>query len=221
MPNSRFTLLLTRCSCHCTTTMRTMRTLSDTMEERFFHTCQVDDPRICCTMPNTKRTPDIAVVLIPNSCKTHLKVPVFIFEVIGKKNQLGNYEQQYPGYTAAAQALAFQPDTYYGEVSRNIVTIHHFQREPSVGTIKVTQEEYPYACANFKAVMEKLTKNLVKMFLHQFVNMTWLNLETSKIMKLDFITEKDGMKIQCEKHCWHFSDCKYIGQMSSNHSFQC
>ena len=38
-----------------------------------------------CAMLNSKRTPDVAVVLIPKSCKSHLKVPVFFFEVLRKK----------------------------------------------------------------------------------------------------------------------------------------
>ena len=45
-----------------------MRMLSDAMEERFYHTCQVEDPRIRCVMPNGKRTPD-------SSFKKHLYRP--------------------------------------------------------------------------------------------------------------------------------------------------
>ena len=78
-----------------------MQTLSDTMEECYFHTCQMEHTMNRCAMPNSKRTPDVAVVLIPKSCKTHLKVPVFFFEVLGKKNTLGKMEQQFPGYMAA------------------------------------------------------------------------------------------------------------------------
>ena len=47
--------------------------------------------------------------------------------------------------------------------------------------------------------------------------MSFINFETSELLKLagydDFIAEKDGMKLQCEKHCWHFSEAKFIGHL--------
>ena len=50
--------------------------------------------------------------------------------------------------------------------------------------------------------------------------MAFINYETSKLLKLagyeDFIVEKDGMKLQCEKRCWHFSEAKYIGHMGTD-----
>ena len=65
--------------------------------------------------------------------------------------------------------------------------------------------------------METLVEDLVKIFLNQFIKMTFINFETSKLLKLagyeDFILEKDGMKLQCEKRCWHFSEAKYIGHL--------
>ena len=65
--------------------------------------------------------------------------------------------------------------------------------------------------------METLVEDLVKIFLYQFIEMTFINFETSKLLKLagyeDFIVEKDGMKLQCEKRCWHFSEAKYIGHL--------
>ena len=115
-----------------------MRTLSEMMGEHFFHTCQVKEVHNRCAMPNSKRTPDISVVLIPDPCKTHLKMPIFMFEVIGKKSILGNHEKQYPGYTASCQVLAFQPEAFYGEVTRNIVTLCHLQKLPDLGTIQIT-----------------------------------------------------------------------------------
>ena len=47
--------------------------------------------------------------------------------------------------------------------------------------------------------------------------MSFINFETSKLLKLagynDFIAERDGMKLQCKKHCWHFSEAKFIGHL--------
>ena len=140
-----------------------------------------------------------------------------MFEVIGKKSILGNHEKQYPGYTTLCQVLAFQPEAFYGEVTQNIVTLHHLQKLPDLGTIQITQKDYHYATDKFKNVMETLVEDLVKIFLYQFIKMTFINFEMSKLLKLasyeDFIVEKDGMKLQCEKRCWHFSEAKYIGHL--------
>ena len=202
-----------------------MKTLSDTMDQRFFHTCQIVEARNRCAMPNAKRTPDVVVCLIPESSRTHVKVPVFVFEVIGKKNILGDHEQQYPGYTAASQVLAFQPDAYYGEVTGTTVTLRHLQKVPDLGTIDIKEKEYYYAAENFENIIGELVQDLVKIFIYQFVDMMFVNLETSRLMKLagyeDFVAEKDGMKNQCEKRCWHFSEPKYVCHLSTNTPPEC
>ena len=68
--------------------------------------------------------------------------------------------------------------------------------------------------------MDTLVEDLAKIFLYQFIEMTFINFETSKLLKLasykDFIVEIDGMKLQCKKHCWNFSEAKYIGHLSPN-----
>ena len=202
-----------------------IKTLLDTMDQRFFHTCQITEVRNRCAMPNAKRMPDVVICLIPESSRTHLKVPVFVFEVIGKKNILGAHEQQYPGYTAASQVLAFQPKAYYGEVTGTAVTLRHLQKVPDIGTIDIKQKEYYYATEKFEDVIGELIEDLVKIFIYQFVHMIFVNFETTRIMKLagyqDFIAEKDGMKNQCEKHCWHFSEPKYVGHLSINAPPEC
>ena len=53
----------------------------------------------------------------------------------------------------------------------------------------------------------------------------FVNFETSRIMKItgyqDFIAEKDGMKNQIEKHCWHFSHPKYVCHLSTHTPPEC
>ena len=161
-----------------------MRTLSEMMGQRFFHTCQIEEVRNRCAMPNSKRTPDISVVLIPDSCKTHLKMPIFMFKVIGKKSILGNHKKQYPGYTASCQVLAFQPEAFYGKVTRNVVTLRHLQKVPDLGTIQITQKDYHYATNKFEEVMETLVEDLVKIFLYQFIEMSFINFETTQTGRL-------------------------------------
>ena len=165
-------------------------------------------------------TPDIVSVLIPESSRTHLKIPTFVFEVIGKKSVLGANEKQYPGYTAACHVLSFQPDAYYGEVTKNVVTLRNLKKEPDTGTIEITQKDYNYATSKFEGVMAELVDDLVKIFLYQYIDMALVNFETARILKMcgyeDFVAEKNGMKMQCEKRCWHFSEAKYVGDMAQN-----
>ena len=180
-----------------------MKTLSETMEQRYFHTCQLQEIRNRCAMPNSKRTPDIVSILIPESSRTHLKIPTFVFKVIGKKSVLGANEKQYPGYTAACHVLSFQPDAYYGEVTKNVVTLRNLKKEPDTGTIEITQKDYNYATSKFEGVMAEFVDDLVKIFLYQYIDMTLVNFETARILKMcgyeDFVAEKNGMKMQCEK----------------------
>ena len=197
-----------------------MKTLSETMEQRYFHTCQLQEIRNRCAMPNSKRTPDIVSVLIPESSRTHLKILTFVFEVIGKKSVLGANEKQYPGYTAACHVLSFQPDAYYGEVTKNVVTLRNLKKEPDTGTIEITQKDYNYATSKFEGIMAELVNDLVKIFLYQYIGMALVNFETARILKMcgyeDFVAEKNGMKMQCEKSRWHFSEAKYVGDMGQN-----
>ena len=97
------------------------------------------------------------------------------------------------------------------------MTLCHLQKVPDLGTIQITQKDYHYASNKFEEVMETLVEDLVKIFLYQFIEMSFINFETSKLLKLagydDFIAERDGMKLQCEKRCWHFSEAKFIGHL--------
>ena len=97
------------------------------------------------------------------------------------------------------------------------MTLHHLQKVPDLGTIQITQKDYHYATNKFEEVMETLAEDLVKIFLYQFIKMSFINFEMSKLLKLasydDFIAERDGMKLQCKKCCWHFSEAKFIGHL--------
>ena len=97
------------------------------------------------------------------------------------------------------------------------MTLRRLQKVPDLGTIQITQKDYHYATNKFKEVMETLVKDLVKIFLYQFTEMSFINFETSKLLKLagydDFIAKRDAMKLQCEKHCWYFSEAKFIGHL--------
>ena len=68
--------------------------------------------------------------------------------------------------------------------------------------------------------MAELVDDLVKIFLYQYIDMALVNFETARILKMcgyeDFVAEKNGMRAQIEKRCWHFSEAKYVGHMGPN-----
>ena len=94
----------------------------------------------------------------------------------------GELRLKKPGYTTSCQVLAFQPEAFYGEVTRNIVTLHRLQKIPDLGTIQIMQKDYHYATNKFEEVMETLGEDLVKIFLYQFIEMSFINFETSKLL---------------------------------------
>ena len=64
----------------------TLRTISSIMERSEWGECCLRNPD-SCNMPNTKRTPDIAVCVICQSHEDSVSYPILISEILGKKNQ--------------------------------------------------------------------------------------------------------------------------------------
>ena len=62
----------------------TLRTISSIMERSEWGECCLRNPD-SCNMPNTKRTPDIAVCVICQSHEDSVSYPILIGEILGKK----------------------------------------------------------------------------------------------------------------------------------------
>ena len=92
-------------------TKESLRTLADCFNHPSYYTNSGDEGHTC-PLPNCKKTPDIVVAILPENTKTHLKIPVFVFEVIGMKKIWGQNERHFPGFVATLQALAFAPYAY-------------------------------------------------------------------------------------------------------------
>ena len=67
-----------------------LRTLSSAMDKPLWDHCTEEDP---CVMPNIKRTPDISVVIFPDDYEKNISYPIFIAEVLGKKDPGPQYNQ--------------------------------------------------------------------------------------------------------------------------------
>lgn len=199
-----------------------LRTLSDVFEERCFQTCSIIGID-SCSQPNAKRTPDITVAILPDEKRKYLKIPVFTMEVLGTKDIWGQNEDKFPGFLAATQCLAFGPRTYYGEVDGEEARLYLFEKVPEEGRIKITCEKYNFTDnKSFETVMEKFVTDLANIFLDIYVNLAWVNHESSRLFKLsnytDFIAAVDGHCVEIEKQCWHIFKPEYFGQDTSNPS---
>ena len=64
------------------------------------------------------------------------------------------------------------------------MTLRRLQKVPDLGTIQITQKDYHYATNKFEEVMETVVEDLIKIFLYQFIEMSFINFETSKLLKL-------------------------------------
>ena len=62
--------------------------LSDVMDQRVCYMCMGKEPH-ACSLPNTKKMPDVVMAIIPGNHAKYLKIPVFIFEVLGTKKEKG------------------------------------------------------------------------------------------------------------------------------------
>ena len=82
-----------------------MRTISDIFEQLPYYACSSKLGHMC-PLPNMKKTPDCVVTLLPDDPTKFLKIPLFVFEVTGRKVKRGELEKQYPGIVATLQSMA-------------------------------------------------------------------------------------------------------------------
>ena len=62
-----------------------MRTISEAFDHPCYYTCSRKSGHTC-PLPNQKKTPDVVVAILPDDPTEYLKIPVFVWEVIGKKD---------------------------------------------------------------------------------------------------------------------------------------
>ena len=201
-----------------------IRTLSQCYNHPSYYTCSCK-PGSTCPLPNTKRTPDVVVTILPEDNTKYLKIPVFVFKVIGSKEIRGKNERQFPGFVTTLQSLAFSPYAYYGEVDEDTVTLYHFQKKPEEGRIEITEESFTYADYNPGAMamaFGNIIETLTDIFVDIYLNLSWVNHEISRLMKLaeykDFVAATDGnheKELKCIAGI--YLNLKSFAQISMNH----
>ena len=190
-------------------------TLPECLKEQVYHCCHGLAP-YHCSLPNAKKTPDIVVGVIPNP-NTHIKFPIFIFEVIGKKKITGINERHFPGFLEVMQSLTFAPYAYYGEVDDKSVYLFKFQKVPQDGCIDITYREFKYAVpGQIGAMLGRIMDALTEIFFDVITNLSWVQYESSRLLRAagyqDFVAELNGQLQLIETHCWHLFEPTFVGQ---------
>ena len=186
-----------------------MRTLSSAMEKPYWDTCQKAD-RDPCLMPNIARTPDIAVTLNPQNYTENLTYPIFIGEILGKKDKGALYSQRYAGYNAMMQSLVFAPRAYYWEIGTLSPSLYILQKDPARGRIETNMKTYHL---QDPAQYDQMLEDLCDVFLDELINLCPISYISGKCMRAkeykDFISKPSGLGHPIENQCWHLFVPKY------------
>ena len=160
------------------------------------------------------------VAILPEDPTEYLKIPVFVWEVIGKKEIREKGKREFAGFVAALQCLSTGPYCYYGEVDGDTVKLYHFQKIADEGRIHITVEKFTYATKvpggmSFK--FGKIIERLTDIFVETFVNLSWIKHGCSRLMKSakyrNFVAAQDGRDDRgIEMHCWHIFEPRYFCQ---------
>ena len=194
-----------------------------TISEAFDHPCYYMCSRKLghtCPLPNQKKMPNIVVAILPEDPTEYLKIPVFVWEVIGKKEIKEKGKREFAGFVTALQCLSTGPYCYYGEVDGDTVKLYHFQKIVDEGQIHITVEKFTYATkvpGGMSLQFGKIIERLKDIFVDIFVNLSWIKHECSRLMKSakyrNFIAAQGGRHDRgIEMHCWHIFEPRYFCQ---------
>ena len=82
----------------CRYSKELLRTISSCFETGVWGFCTEDNALVQCLMPNHKRTPDCIVAVVPENSTVDLCYPIFILEVLGRKQSKWTNEEKYDGF---------------------------------------------------------------------------------------------------------------------------
>ena len=195
-----------------------MCTIAEAFDHPRYYTCSRKSGHTC-PLPNQKKTPDVVVAILPEDPTEYLKIPVFVWEVIGKEIREKG-KREFAGFVAALQCLSTGPYCYYGEVDGNTVKLYHFQKVADKGRIHITVEKFTYAtkvAGGMSLQFGKIIERLMDIFVDTSVNLSWIKHKCSRLMKSakyrNFVAAQDGRHDSgIEMHCWHIFEPRYFCQ---------
>ena len=199
----------------------TLKTISSTFETPKWSNCGIADKHQWCCMPNTKRTPDIAVCVLPDQPKSSLMYPVFIGEIRGEKRELYPEDILYEGYNASLQTLAFAHRGYYWDIHVWESHLYKLQRNPKTGCINITKKGYNILRKNQAGHfigLGEIIEDFARLFFDTLINMRPIASHAAsalyKANYREFLAHalKGGRQRNVHDHCWHIFKLRFKGQ---------
>ena len=188
----------------------TVRTISSCMEMPNWAGCGMTP---FCSMPNIKRTADIAVCVMSQYSQDSINYPVFIGEVLGKKEAGSSNEQRYEGYTAVLQSLVFAPRAYYWEIRMNTPELFILERNPAKGQIDVSRNAYALTSirrGTGKPIgVTQMLKDISHAFFDTLINLRPIAEHSASCLYAANYREflscalEGGRDRNIQIHCWH------------------
>ena len=190
-----------------------MRTIANCFDTPVWGTCTKVDVDQPCLMPNSRRTPDCVVAVVPDNNIVDLRYPIFITEVIGKKPSKGENEEKYDGYNAACQSLVFAPRAYYCEVYISDAKLYTLEKEPHKGYIRVTTRNYRlYVEDDFKNFLRDICAALIDGMVKLYPIAKYSAACLKQANHRDFLNVPSKRRKKIEPHCWHLFVPKFLNQ---------
>ena len=196
-----------------------VRTISSTMDNLSWSTC-TQHPN--CRMPNTKRTADIAICIIPDKPETSLTIPIWQGEVLGRKPKESKNEELFQGLVSSCQGLVFSPRTYYWEIDETESRMFILQKNPANGAIDIAKKTYDLTKLGPQGRRPQALTDLItdtsKCLLDSLINLRPISAYSAKALYdanyREFLSSvlEGGRKIDIQTHCWHLFTPKFKGQ---------
>ena len=189
----------------------TLCTISSIMERSEWGECCLRNPD-SCNMPNTKRTPDIAVCVICQSHEDSMSYLILISKILGIKEPGSRNEQRYEGYNATLKALIFAPCGYYWEIPISDAKMYKPERNPARGEVRISSKTYYVAqCTGDgtpDGIMDML-KDICHVLFDSLINLRPIADHSTRALYAANYREflscllEGGHKNPIQTHCWH------------------
>ena len=180
----------------CQYTKELLRTISSCFETPVWVTsCKMNED-VQCVMPNSWRSPDCLIAVVPENNTLDLRYPIFIAEVLGKKDSKGTNEEKFDGFNATMQSLVFTPRVYYSEIITSVTKIYILHKDPVKGYLRVEVIEYHLTDRN---EFIRFLRDICRCLIDILVNLTPIAEFSAKCLKK--AGYRDFLNIPSTQHC--------------------
>ena len=188
-------------------------TISSCFETPVWATCCKMNEDVQCVMPNSRRSPDCLIAVVPENNTVDLRYPIFIAEVLGKKDSKGTNKEKFDGLNATMQSLVFAPRVYYCEIITSATKIYILHKDPAKGYLRVEVIEYHLTDPN---EFIRFLKDICRCLIDVLVNLTPIAEFSAKCLQQagyrDLLNIPSTQHRILEPHCWHLFVLQFLNQ---------